>query len=328
MEAKPDFTDWRELLGALISNTQEKKRLADEAKIRPITLKRWADRTSQPREENLLRLAQGLPAEKAALFLSLAEKEFPLLSQIHLEQNDISAEIEAELYTQVLQAYAKTPSPLARQLLQQIILKHAIQHLDPTGVGMSITLLCCIPPRPGEKVRALCQNGGLGTAPWPSDLERKVLFVGAESLAGSAVLHCRTMVAESRDDPVLAQYNWDLYEESAAAAPILRQACVAGALVASSARPRHFTQKHEHLLELYAHLIVLLFSSSDFYNLQGVELGIMPRIQKQEVWLQDIDRRATAKLSELQGRQQLSITMQQARQYVWQDIAADLLQQR
>jgi hypothetical protein len=323
MHADHEFTNWREQLGVLIRNSQEKKRLAEGAGVKPITLQRWADGDSQPRETNLLRLAQELPPDIAARFLNLATVEFPSLAQVHFENNIIAPEINADLYNQVLQLYAKMPVMLARQQLQDLILKHALTHLDPTGGGMSLTLLYCVPPRLGEKVRALCQNGGQGTPPWPRDLERKVLFVGAESLAGSTASACHAIMADRHEDP---QYNWDKDEESAAASPILRQAKIAGVLVASSARPRHFTQAHKNLLELYAHLIVLMFNPAEFYDSSQVQqLGVIPRIAAQEHHVQDIDRRATQKLAELQARGDSSVTMQQARHYVWQDIVDELL---
>jgi hypothetical protein len=324
MEAKQESSSWREFLGELIKNPQEKKRLALEANIRLITLKRWVEGKSRPREENLLGVAHALSPHLSATFLRLAEAEFPSLAQVNVEQNRIVPEIRSEIYAQVLQLYALTPASLARQTLEKLILEHAIKNLDPTRVGMAVTLLCCVPPRAGQKIRALCQIGGIGTPPWERDQERKVLFVGAESVAGTVVTGYRTLSIESREEISFSPVNWEKLEQSTVAAPILRHARIAGALVASSARPYFFTPAHIRLLELYAHLIVLIFSPIEFYDPGDIQLGIMPKIASQDSYLTDFDQRVKRKLQEFQAGKG-GMTSQLAHQYVWQDIADELL---
>lgn len=298
--------------------------LAHEAGVKPVTLERWADGRSKPREENLLHLIRALAPEISPLFLSLAQEDFPALAQANLEQSRIATEIDAAFYKEVLQTYAKTPSPLACQRLQTLILTHALAHLDPTNVGMTIALLCCVPPRGGQKISALCQASSLSTPPWNRDQEQKRLFVGAESMAGTAVSTYQVFVADSREDMTIS-VNWEMFEESAVAAPILRQAKVAGALVASSARSYHFTPAHKNLVELYAHLIMLSFNPTEFYELSAIQLGVMPNIELQAPYTAHINRRATQRVAEIQSRGNGSITIHEANQRVLQDIADELL---
>src|SRR5579883_2024761 len=52
---------WRELLGKIIADPQERQRLADTLNINPITLTRWATHKSNPRPDNLRPLIEVLP---------------------------------------------------------------------------------------------------------------------------------------------------------------------------------------------------------------------------------------------------------------------------
>lgn len=325
MEDKQEFATWQELLGQLIKNSQEKQRLAREASVKPITLRRWVSGESQPREENIRRLARALSPDLSALFLSLIEKSFPTFVRENLEHGRLVPEIPSEMYAQVLQLYAKTPRALARQKLYELIFERAIDHLDPDKLGMSITLICCVPPLPGKKIRSLRQVTGIGTPPWERNQERKTLFLGAESVAGDAVTTYHMASADSRDSISFSPVRWTDFENSAIAAPILRQAQIAGALLASSIQPHYFTQAHKSLLELYAHLVALMFSPAEFYDQSEINLGRMPDLSLQEPYLADFERRVALKFAEARVSNS-NITIQLAHQRVWQDIAEALLQ--
>ena len=266
MDANHDVRTWQELLGQLIKNSQEKQRLAREANVRPITLKRWVTGESQPRGENMRRLARALPPDLSAFFLSLIEAEFPSFVRENFENGQVAPEIPSDLYAQVMQIYAKTPPALARDALYKLIFERALEHLDPEKMGMSLALVCCVPPLPEQKIRSLRQIRGMGTPPWTRDLQKKTMFLGSESVVGDAVIHYHTALVNSRASTSFTSANWTDFEQSALATPILRQARVAGALLASSSRPHYFTPTHEKILELYAHLIVLMFDQSEFYD--------------------------------------------------------------
>lgn len=325
MDAKYDVSTWQELLGQLIKNSQEKQRLAREANVKPITLKRWVTGESQPRGENMRRLARALPSDVSTLFLSLIEADFPSFVREDLENGRITPEIPAGLYAQAMQTYAKTPPALARDALYKLIFEHALEHFDPDKTGISLALVCCVPPLPGQKVRSLRQVRGMGTPPWARDLQRKTMFLGSESVVGDAVIHYHTALVNSRDATSFTSANWTDFEQSALAAPILRQARVAGALLASSARPYSFTPAHEKLLELYAHLIVLMLDPSEFYEPSEIMLGVMPTFAVQEPYFANFEQRVTRKFAEAAANES-EMNIQLAHQLVWQDIAEELLQ--
>ncbi len=325
MEAINNFKNWRELLGQAIKSSQEKQRLAHEMGVKPITLKRWVTGESRPREENIRRLARVLPTDLTGPFLSLVGADFPTFSPENAAQSQVVPEIPAELYAQAMQIYTQTPLSLAYNLLYELIFSHALEHLDPEKRGMSLVLIGCVPPLDGQKVRCLRQLRGMGTPPWERDLSRKTIFLGSESVAGSAVMNYRGASVGSRDAASFTPANWTDYEQSAIASPILRQARVAGALLASSARAHYFDDVHQNLLDHYAHLAVLLFSPEEFYDSANIMLGVMPPLARQLPLFENIEQRVSRKLEEARlGR--ATITIQQARQRVWQDIAEELLQ--
>ena len=201
----------------------------------------------------------------------------------------------------------------------------SLEHLDPDKVGLSLALVCCVQPSPGQKVRGLRQIRGMGTPPFERELERKTMFLGSESVAGHAVMNYRLAMVESRDSTSFTSANWTDFEESAIASPILRQARVAGALLASSARPHYFTQAHQNLLELYASVTTLMFDPSEFYDPMDIMLGVMPEFERQTPLFANFEQRVALKMTS-RSREKETITIQQAHQLVWQDIAEELLQ--
>ena len=325
MEVKREFKTWREMLGFLAKNPQEKQRLAREADVSIITLRRWVIGESNPREDNLRQLMLAIAPELGAQFRHLLEIEYPSIAHESLERGRIVPEILSELYAQVMRTYTKTPAILARDSLYKLIFERALEHLDPDRVGLSLALVCCVPPLVGQKVRALRQIRGMGTPPFERELERKTMFLGSESVAGHAVMNYRLAIVESRDSTSFTSANWTTYEESAIASPILRQARVAGALLASSAQPNYFTQAHQNLLELYAPLASLMLEPQEFYDPMDIMLGVMPGLERQEPFFANFEQRVNLKMTS-GALSQNAVTIQQAHMLVWQDIVEELLQ--
>lgn len=325
MEVKREFNTWREMLGFLAKNPQEKQRLAREADVSIITLRRWVIGESNPREDNLRQLVLAIAPEWVTQFRRLLEIEYPSIAREDLERGKVVSEILSELYMQVMRTYAKTPAILARDSLYKLIFERALEQFDPDRVGLSLALVCCVPPLPGQKVRALRQVRGMGTPPFERELERKTMFLGSESVAGHAVMNYRLAIVESRDSTSFTSANWTDYEESAIASPILRQARVAGALLVSSARPNYFTPAHQSLLELYAPLASLMFDPQEFYDPMDIMLGVMPELERQEPLFANFEQRVTFKMT-TGALEQNVITIQQAHLLVWQDVVEELLQ--
>jgi hypothetical protein len=327
MEAKRDFTSWRQWLGQLSKHSQDKQRLAHEASVQPVTIKRWVTGESHPREENIRQLVRSLPKDISAPFWHLVEAEFPSFVHEDFASEPLVAEISSSLYARIMQAYARTSPALARDTLYKLIFDAALTQLDPEKLGMSLVLVGCVPPRENQKVRALRQLRGMGNPPWERDLEKRTMFLGSESVAGSAVMNYRVAGVESRDATSFTPANWTDYEQSAIASPVLRQARVAGALLASSAQSHYFTSAHQTLLDLYAHLALVLFEPDEFYNPSEIMLGVMPPLGLQTPYFASFEQRFSLKFAEAEVRKS-SMNFQQIHLSVWQDIAEELLQVR
>src|SRR5882724_8230734 len=69
-------SSWRYLLGKIISDMQERQRIANELGVSTVTLTRWASDVSDPRPQNLRRLLAALPYHRRVLLDSITQ-EFP-----------------------------------------------------------------------------------------------------------------------------------------------------------------------------------------------------------------------------------------------------------
>ena len=58
---------WRDFLGSIIQDPQERRRLANELGINPVTLTRWVNNESSPRSRSIQRLLTALPQHRKAL---------------------------------------------------------------------------------------------------------------------------------------------------------------------------------------------------------------------------------------------------------------------
>jgi len=316
---------WQELLGQLIVNTRTRARLAAAIHVRPITLQRWTEGVSRPRDENLHLLIKNLPREIYPLFMRLLIVDFPELIGEKLPEERSFQGLPAEFYARALSNMAHTPPSMYRQSMQNLILQQALQHLDPDQLGLSITLAICVPPRPGDKVRSLHEVSGLATPPWPRNPVGKPVFLGAETLIGYAVAQARPSVINSRDEKTFFPVQWVEHAKSAAAFPILRHARITGGLIIFSAHEHFFTPPRMAVIEDYTHLATCLFEPEESFDLTEIELRIMPPYERQRPYFAGYNQRILRKLIEAQAQGQ-QLTWHQTRQLVWRDLEDVLLQ--
>lgn len=325
MEKRHEPVTWQEYLGLFVDDTQTRERMAEAAHVRPITLQRWASGISKPRDENMRTLLKILPVEHYAAFLHLVAVDFPDLPLEDQAFEPIHTDLPAEFYSRVLSALALTPLPMARQTVQDLIFRQVLDQLDPERQGLSVSLVCCVPPRQGGRVRSLREVGGLGTPPWPSDLTQRTMFLGAESLVGHVISTMRYNKINSRSEQTFLPANWTEHERSVAAFSISRFARVAGVLLISSVREYFFTEPRIQLLERYSHLAALIFEPGEFYDVSALDLGMMPPEEIQTPYFHDFNQRVSRKFAEAIAERH-QITLQEARQYTWQDLEDELLQ--
>jgi GAF domain-containing protein len=228
----------------------------------------------------------------------------------------------------VLVARATTEETLLFWVVCRQILQHALRRLDPESLGMAITVAVCMPPAAGKRtIRSLRESMGLGTAPWPGDLEHQSMFLGADSLAGYVVSRCHPQVIDDLREPhtLLPAYQTE-YEVSAAAHPILYANRVAGCLLVSSTQPSYFVSPARlALIADYAQLIALAFRPQQFYPLEWIELQVMPPLPVQRQLFATLQQRITQMLKEAFAASR-SLTRDEAEQLAWQQIEEELIQ--
>ena len=314
---------WRNLLGKIIQDPQEKQRIANELGVKPITLIRWVDNETRPHLQNLQRLLKALPQHQNVLRELIAE-EFVELS---LPANkDWPQELPSRLYGRVINAYADALPSQRFWSITNLVLLQALGQLDPDLVGMAITVAQCMPPLGANKVRSLRELTGRGNPPWTPSLEEQAVFLGIESLAGYAVTSSHPLVIQDRREPQ-GRYpaHWVEWENSAAVCPIMCRGRVAGCLLVSCTQPRYFLPFRQSLIQDYAKLMVLAFEPGEFYALQDIDLQPMPPYHVQESYLAGYRKRVTAIMLEATKNRQ-PITLMEAEQLAWQQLEEELLQ--
>ncbi len=306
---------WTLVLQRIIKSTPELERLATTLGVNPTILIRWASGDFIPERAHLVRLVQVfLPQHRQELIEAL-EIDYPNI-QAWLK-DDIPEKIPSSFFAQVLNARATTADILRFPRISDMILKQALTQLDPSGLGMAITIAQCMPPSAGGKIRSLRERVGRGTPPWDADLEALAIFLGMESLAGfTAELRHVLHIPDLRKDSLLPAYRTE-YEVSTAAHPIWFAGRIAGCLAASSTQEGHFTQQRLALLGTFSDLLSLAFDENEFYPTKLVELRVMPNHNIQRSYISTFRERVSKLLAN-----SAHYHLFEAEQQAWREIEA------
>lgn len=322
--------DWRELLRVYIASPQERLRVANALGVRPITLTRWANGESIPRQRNLHQLIAAFPPSDRVTLIALLERDmsgFSAGSAEELEEPAEAVDIPAEFYRRVLQTRATVPWSLNRSSLCDLVLQQALKHLDPHRLGLGISIARCLPPANDGPVRSLLIDIGRGSAPWESNMEGETMLLGAESLAAYAVISgYQVAIANLQEEGNRYPASLAVWEQSAAAAPIACEGRIAGAFLVSSTQINYFTPQLQQLVSDYANLIALALHPEQFYDPQHIRFGLFPSQQEQRAHITARFRPLLLEILRRPGTSQQYIGVIQAEQLVWQQIEKELLQ--
>ena len=319
-------TTWRDLLGNIIQDPQERRRLANELGINPVTLTRWVNNESSPRSQSIQRLLNALPQHRKALLDQLRDEFGGLIAEAEdSSTEDLLSKIPSEFYIRVLRTRATIPEVLRFSSLCDLILQQALEQLDPNRIGIAVTVIRCMPPSTDKKIRSLRESVGRGTPPWDSNLDQQAILLGAESLAGNAVSLGRLVVNQdlSEEHSLSPGYHGQ-WEESAAAAPIMLEGKISGCLLVSSSQTNYFPQSRQSLVESYADLLALAFETAEFYDPRQIELGLVPFQDVQKLYLSGFRQRLSETMIQATKKQQ-PLSIFDAEQIVWQQFEAELL---
>ncbi len=316
---------WRTLLGKLITDPDERHRIANAIGVSPITLIRWTTNKSNPRADNLLLLPDALPSDRDTL-IDLITKEYPYALHMQPHEKDDFSDIPASFYAQVLNMYTANLPQLRESAICDLLLEQILKHLDPHQLGMMAMLARCVKPRSGKRIRSLRHMAGRGTPPWKHQVGHLVQFLGAESLSGHALITGHPIVIRNRAEieRIFPLHAFD-GEESSVAYPILLTDRAVGSLYISSTQKSYFTQRYLDLIQKYVDLFVVAFEPNDFYDLSTIELGIMPSRSQQISYISHFNERIAQHIIQA-THQNKSLTPVQASTIVWQELEEELLQ--
>ena len=317
---------WQTILQQVLKMSGERQRMATALGLSPMTLSRWANGESNPQRPHLVRLVQVVnPQYRDDLIEALEEAYSDIHSLLKEETLDY---VPAEFFAELLSVRTTTTESLRFWRISDLVLKQFLTQLDPNPLGMTISIVQCMPPsrKHGGKIRSLRERVGKGTYPWTADLEHMALFLGMESLGGyaSEARHI-VNIDDLRKDKLLPAYQFE-YEVSAAAHPIMFGGRIAGCLSASSTQVRYFTQQRQALVATFSNLASLAFDKSEFYDPKLIELRVMPKPEYQRPIIDSFRHRVSRALTTA-THQRLHMTNQEAEQIVWSEIEDELLSQ-
>lgn len=308
---------WQELLYQIIQNPAEKQRLIRQTNIRGITLTRWIKGISTPRSANLQTLLKALPPSYSPLFEQLISADFPALATKPPERQSALPEIPLWLYRDALKAYAQTPPILWQQNLCNLLLQQMLKQFGPNCPGLTISIAHCLWHRTEKKVRSLRLEQEMSLSLWRSNLGQRMILLGAESSAGIAVMKCRPIQASRQTE--LNPLRWEEHEQSILCCPLMRQTRIAGCLLMASTQPDVFHEVHHALMRNYADLMALSFEADAFFDLKDIALLRMPPSSSQEPHFRHFSQRILQKI------RRDCLTLQEAQEWVWQEIEEELL---
>jgi hypothetical protein len=320
-----ETSTWRSLLGTIISDPQEKQRLATAIGISPFTLTRWVTGESSPRRESLYRLVKACSPEYASLLSSLIAREWEGFSLTDAAADQRTVEtVPVEVYADVLAIRATSSRHRRFWSISQHLVPAMLEQLDPYHVGVGVIILVCTRPAEGQPVRSLRVVGGDGTPPLKQKTSGIVVYlVGLESLAGYAVTQNRLLSLQYMDEGTLPSLKI-AGVESAVACPVKGEGRIAGCLSVVSMHPGSFLQPQLSLIESYANLVALAFTEEQFYEVVRIHLGMLPDPQTQYRCFSNFQERVIWLMNEA-ARNQQPLNVTEAEEIVWQQLEEELL---
>lgn len=280
---------WRFYLDEIVRRrtAKEKQHLYAAVGVSRTTFQRWRTGENIPDAAHIYLLMNAVTEEERdhlhMLMLDDPKVRSLLPTDAALLEGRLADRIPLEVYEEVLRIGRDTPDRF--WLLCSTILSHALSQLEthPALTGVEIEVARCMPPREDGKIRSMRAYASLGSPPWRRDLHTQDTFLGAESLAGYAVMRRHgIMIPDSREKELVAPIHHEEDKLSCVTFPIMREGCSAGALIVSSAASNFFTQEKLTLIEKYADLIRLAFYDQEFYPFAIIDLALMPPLSVQK----------------------------------------------
>jgi hypothetical protein len=327
-EENRDASNWRELLALILRNPREKQQLLEELKVRAITLTRWINGQTEPRQQNLQQLMKVLTRYCDYLpDLLKDDKKTGHLSLLLASEEPVSPMIPSELYGLVLASRAYIPANQRFWTIANMILRQAMEQLgvpDP-GIAMWITRCTRNADEEAKKIRSLYVTLGYQTRRL-EHLEQERMFLGAEAAEGEALVTGHPVVYQNLQHASFLTAKTPVIDHcSAAVYPITYQGLVAGTFSVVSMSTDYFLMPgRATLVRRYSELLSLAFAPTDFVSREKLLLGVMPDYDIQKSLFADFRQRVTTLMGE-EFRRGKSIGTLEAENVVWQNLEEELL---
>ena len=260
----------------------QKANLYQQIGVTRTTVQRWRNGENLPDAAHVYRLLTALPEEERDQLRQLmgTDSRLQMPGEVPMGEEKTDC-IPQQIYEEVLRLSRHASDRF--WLIGGMVLFHALKQLHGAQIGLEMVIARCMPPRQDGKIRSLRAHAGRGTAPWRTDFHIKDYFLGAESMAGYAVMNRHSiMIPDLRDSHLIFPLYCQEHEQSCAAVPIMREGKVAGALVVSCCDNNFFDSERLALLERYSDLIHLAFFDQEFYPSSSIELALMPDLSTQK----------------------------------------------
>ena len=330
---KGNASNWRELLADILRQPREKQLLLDELKVRSITLTRWVNGETEPRQQNLQQLVKALTRYCDYLpELLKDEKKTGDLSLLLTKSERISSKIPSEFYSRVLASRANTPDHMRFWTIANMILRQAMDQLDPSQQGIAMWLTRCMrfgkegEPEKNSTVRSLRLTLGYHTNKPLDHMEQEGMFLGIESAEGEALIMGHPIVYQNLRQAGLLTPKTPVIDHCCAAiCPIVYQGHVAGTFsVASSHEDFFLLPERATLVQQYSELLALAFGANEFIARQNIILSVMPDFNLQSRHFAGFRQRVAAVMIEKLNLGQ-SISHAEAENIIWGNLEEELL---
>ena len=309
---------WRELLGKITQDPQDRQRVAKMLGISSVTLTRWISGVSKPRIQNLCLLLTMFP-EYRQQFLALFLDEFGRLISHIVDIDTLPQEIPTPFYAQIVRIHHTLPRILCCNTICELVLQQALKQLDLNYTGMYIAVAQCIPPSSQGRVRSLRILMSQATRCCE---EPEQLLLGAGTLTANAVLTGQPLTGrkDQNEKSIRAALKVQRWANCFFVHPIKQANHIAGCLLLSSADPDYFlVASRRRLIQQYAELITLAFEPTVFFAPEQINLAYVPSYEEQYPYLFSLRRRVAYLMS------QFSLNIWQAERMAFQQIEAELL---
>lgn len=327
-EENRDVSNWRELLALVLRNPREKQQLLEELNVKLITLTRWINGQTEPRQQNLQQLMKVLTRywDRLPDLLKDAEK-VGHLSHLLTSDEQVTSAIPSELYSLVLAARAYAPANQRFWTIANMILRQAMEQLDASDQDVAMWITRCMHNDNEEvnKIRSLYVTLGYRTRKLER-LEQERMFLGVEAAEGEALVMGHPIIYQNLlHAGFLTPKTPVINHSSAVVYPITCQGLVAGTFSVVSTSADYFLMPERvTLVQRYSELLSLAFAPAEFVPREKVLLGVMPAYDVQKDHFADFRQRVAALMGE-EFRQGRIIGPIEAEELIWHKLEEELL---